>query len=251
MTPSVQRFMRQLEYKNPAETIGYNPPAMVGDPPTPRQAIGVPRRTADMGLRRPHPDFDIRTMAPRHREDVEDSRTTDYTRVQPAPSPRNDDSNRFALSVEVDATTSLLNDPNQGSAGDYQIPTLPTTPVNRTGISTLTMPMVNSSLFERPQAELHMNLRNLDRDPFFRNQNTARLAGVSTHHSNVFMIRMTLGYFVVDPTTGAVAQEYVDETGDTIRKQGTYMIDRTIPVGFLRGRDIDVGRAILYAETEE
>ncbi|WP_182865786.1 hypothetical protein [Stieleria mannarensis] len=203
-TPTVQRMMRQ-----PGD------PTNVNDP-------GMPRRTHDMMLMRPHPDFDERTMTAAQRNAV----TTGAA-----------EPNNFALDVEA-AT-------NGGSV------TLPALAPGNPDIVQLEMPLVNSALFERPQAELHKNLRDLDRDAYFRNQNTARLDGVTTHHSNVFQIRLTLGYFVVDPTTGAVGREYVNETGESIRHRANYVVDRTIPVGFLRGKDMGAERMILYSEVEE
>nr|WP_143548092.1 hypothetical protein [Rhodopirellula sp. SM50] len=199
-TPSVQRLMRQHD-------------------PT---GFGVPRRTHDMMLMRPHPDWDERMLTAAQRNAVATGA------MEP---------NNFALDVEA-AT-------NGGSV------TLPTLAPGNPDIAQLEIPLVNSALFERPQAELHKNLRDLDRDSFFRNQNTARLQGVTTNHSNVFQIRLTLGYFVVDPTTGAVGREYVNETGEAIRSRANYVIDRTIPTGFLRGKNMGAERMILYSEIVE
>ncbi|KAA5540692.1 hypothetical protein FYK55_20080 [Roseiconus nitratireducens] len=208
-TPSLQRFMRQ------------------GD----RSGVGMPRRTHDMTVLRPHPDFDIRTMSNAQRTAVNQPTDT-----------------RFSLEVEFDAATSPLNDATQNSTDSVVVPGL--TP-NKQEVRELRMPLVNTGLFERPEAELHMNLRNLDRDSYYRFQNAARMSGVTTHHSNVFHIRLTLGYFVVDPTTGAVGREYINETGEPIRSRASYVVDRTIPVGFLRGKNMDAERTILYSEVEE
>ena len=113
------------------------------------------------------------------------------------------------------------------------------------------MSMLNRTLFERPQAELHTNYRGLDRDSFFRHQNTAKLANLTTAHSNVFIVRLTTSYFVVDPTTGAVREEYVDETGEPVRARATYIIDRSVPVGFLRGKAMNNRNAVLYEAIED
>lgn len=128
---------------------------------------------------------------------------------------------------------------------------LPALPPGNIDIEQLEMPLVNTGLFERPQAELHTSFRDLDRDSYFRNQNAARLAGVTTNHSNVFQIRLTLGYFVVDPTTGAVGREYINETGEPIRSRANFVVDRTIPTGFLRGKNMGAERMILYSEVTE
>lgn len=180
--------------------------------------MGIPRRTHDMSLLRPHPDFDIRTMD-----------NTDRSNAALPTDPW------FALSVET---------PDAGGFSGTETP--PTGEV-----SNLRMPLINTGLFERPQAELHMNSRSLDRDSFFRYKSAARMAGVTTHHSNVFLVRFTLGYFEVDATTGAVGAEFINNTGEPQRSRATFIIDRTIPIGFLRGRNINAEETILYAEVEQ
>ncbi|MEM0925934.1 MAG: hypothetical protein AAGJ83_07845, partial [Planctomycetota bacterium] len=217
---SVQRFMRQL---------------------TPQAVGGFPRRTHDMGLLRPHPDFDLRTLNNSQLSAVE-----------------LDTDESFSLDVEVDPTTSRLNNdvdspPPPGLASTL-LPALNNGVAPDVDLSTvddLRMPLLNTGLFERPQAELHMNRRGLDRDSYFKHRHAARLAGMTTHHSNVFMVRMTMGYFYVDPETNAVGQEFISDTGQPRRSHAVHIIDRTIPVGFLRGKVMNTEDAILYAEIEE
>ncbi|MCD0461802.1 hypothetical protein LOC72_20210 [Roseiconus lacunae] len=223
-TPSVQRFMRQLG-RDTAATAGY------------------PRRTHDMGLLRPHPDFDLRTLTSDQITDIQNATDT-----------------RFSLEVEENTTMLTINNPSNTN----QLPLLtngnetetrpaggPTFPAALQPITDLRMPIVNTGLFERPQAELHMNRRAKDRDSYFRHQHAARMAGMTTHHSNVFLVRMTVGYFVVDPQTGAPTQEYVTDTGEPKRTKATYVIDRTVPIGFLRGKNMNAAKTILYSEIEE
>ncbi len=196
--PSVQRFMRTESAKG----------------------VGVRRRTHDMSLLRPHPDFDLRT-----------SFATDADR------------NNY-LSDQTDSSYSLKVEEEPAGWMPLDLTTPPE-------VVDLRMPLVNTGLFERPQAELHQNFRNLDRDAFFRHQNAARLANITTHHSNVFMVRLTLGYFVVDPTTGSVNAEYVTETGGNLRSKATYIVDRSIPIGFLRGMDVNAMNTVIYSSIEE
>lgn len=229
-TPSVQRFMRQY---------------------TRAQASGSPRRMHDMGLLRPHPDFDLRTLSPGQ---LNPGAPGDTGALDPADT-------RFSLLVEADATANLLNDPTSG----YSMPGLTNgteseLPTEDPGymsdpalaqVRELRMPLLNTGLFERPQAELHMNQRGLDRDSFFRYRHAARLAGMTTNHSNVYMVRLTLSYFEVDPETGAVGAEFITDTGAPERSRATYIIDRTIPVGFLRGKIMNTQDTILYSEFHE
>lgn len=224
VTPSVQRFMRQMSHDT-------------------TNTAGFPRRTHDMGLLRPHPDFDLRTLTA---DQLTDLQTVTDT--------------RFSLLVEQDSTVNTLN----SSAGNSLLPVITNgteTETRPAGVSNyppeldpvvrLRMPLVNTGLFERPQAELHMNRRAKDRDVYFRYQQAARMAGMTTHHSNVFLVRMTVGYFVVDPQTGSVTQEYVTDTGEPKRSKATFVIDRTVPIGFLRGKNMNVEKTILYSEIEE
>ena len=260
-TPSVQRFMR---IENQSHTFRV-PAVAAGQPTTPPpiplsfnhatngDPVGLPRRTYDMSLLRIHPDFDQRTLSPVDQAAVETAADT-----------------RYSLNVEADAINLVdpsitgpsapngINDGDQtvgdiglvhpggtnfvpGAIGDPQ--NNPTTQ--------LRMPMLNTGLFERSDAELHHSLVSHDRDSYFRHKNAARLANVTTHHSNVYMVRLTLGYFVVDPETGAVGDEYINATGEPLRSRATYVIDRSIPVGFLRGESIDTSRTILFEEIEE
>ncbi|MEO1527889.1 MAG: hypothetical protein AAFX06_20855 [Planctomycetota bacterium] len=229
-TPSVQRFM-QLEDRAQTFLVPDDPMNAMNTPSDASAPAGLPRRTHDMTMLRPHPDFDLRTMSEEKRDDFLNDETD----------------TRYSLSVEADA--SMLTDGTNG----INDPGLSTSIAGTVAaeVSNIRMPMVNTGLFDRPDAELHMNLGNLDRDPYFRHRGAARMANVTTNHSNVFTVRLTVGYFVVDPTTGAPGAEYVTDTGDASRTRATYVIDRTVPVGFLRGRDLDSKRCILFEEVGE
>lgn len=222
--PSVQRFMRMDDANGRA----------------------IRRRTHDMGLMRPHPDFDQRTMTQANRMAVNSPSNGLYSLLVEA-TPTTPD-------VEVDV---LGNVPEQNA---FPLAAYARQPRNE--IDQLRMPLVNRSMFERSQAELDVQFRhlykhrgnfyrNLARDSGFRFQNVARMANVTTNHSNVFMVRMTIGYFVVDPTTGAVGGEYVGDTGKAERRQSTYVVDRSIPVGFVRGRAINALDTVIYSSEDE
>lgn len=93
---------------------------------------------------------------------------------------------------------------------------------------------------------------NPDRNPFFRYQSLARLSNLVTTRSNVYAVWITLGYFEV--TSGVVDDAHPDgyylgaelgSGGGTVtRHRGFYLIDRSIPVGFIRGQDVNTGNAI-------
>ncbi|WP_253158371.1 hypothetical protein [Stieleria tagensis] len=213
-TPSIQRFMRVLDRSQSTQ-----PSSAPSNLPR-----GVPRRTRDMSILRPHPDFDLRLM---------------------------DDTQRTSVQAQAGTTFSVRPENNQtGILTSPAPPTMPSTAVS-TELEGLVVPMVNTGLFERPQAELHRNRRNLDRDSYFKYRDAGRLANMTTNHSNVFMLRLTLGYFEVDATTGAVGAEHISDTGEPERNRATFIIDRTIPIGFMRGMNMNTEETILYSEVEE
>ncbi len=92
-----------------------------------------------------------------------------------------------------------------------------------------------------------------DRSPYFRYQGLQRLGNLVTTRSNVYAIWITVGYFEVHPVEVgpvhpdgyALGQELGMETGDIERHRAFYVFDRSIPVGFQRGKDHNVEKAIL------
>ncbi|MBN1395420.1 MAG: hypothetical protein JW959_10385 [Pirellulales bacterium] len=97
---------------------------------------------------------------------------------------------------------------------------------------------------------------NTDRNPYFRYQGIQRLANLTTTRSNVYAVWITVGYFEVTPRpTGYDIAIYPDgyelgrelgvDTGEIERHRAFYIFDRSIPVGFQRGQDLNVDKAIL------
>ena len=92
-----------------------------------------------------------------------------------------------------------------------------------------------------------------------------RLGSLTTTHSNVFAVWITVGYFEVLPWNPSnpydrtlppvpdaahpdgyqLGQELGSDSGDAKRHRAFYIIDRSIPVGFERGKDHNVDNAIL------
>jgi len=97
------------------------------------------------------------------------------------------------------------------------------------------------------------NYNNTDRNPYFRYQGIQRLGNLTTTRSNVYAIWITVGYFEVSagdvdpqhPDGYRLGQELGIDTGEVERHRGFYMIDRSIPVGFQRGQDLNVEKTIL------
>lgn len=97
---------------------------------------------------------------------------------------------------------------------------------------------------------------NTNRNPFFRYQGLERLSNLVTTRSNVYAVWITVGYFEVSPAPAGynpavypdgyqLGQELGTDTGEIDRHRAFYIIDRTIPVGFQRGQDLNAEKAIL------
>jgi hypothetical protein len=81
-----------------------------------------------------------------------------------------------------------------------------------------------------------------------------RLANVATNRSSVFAIWVTVGFFECNPAGGFVMvkdqngnpipKELGSDTGSTKRHRGFYIFDRSIPVGYVTGRDLNLEDAI-------
>jgi hypothetical protein len=110
------------------------------------------------------------------------------------------------------------------------------------------------------------------RNPYFKYLGLERLANLTTTRSNVYSVWITVGYFEVTPAAPKnwminmpgmtppqlqqlmqqiypdgyeLGQELGSDTGEIVRHRSFYMIDRSIPVGFQRGQDLNVEKAIL------
>lgn len=93
------------------------------------------------------------------------------------------------------------------------------------------------------------------RNPFFYYQGLQRLGNLVTTRSNVYAVWITVGYFEVTPVAAPdttrwpdgyqLGQELGSDTGEIQRHRAFYIFDRTIPVGFQRGQDLNVEKAIL------
>jgi hypothetical protein len=83
---------------------------------------------------------------------------------------------------------------------------------------------------------------------FTRYQRAMRLSNLATDQSNVFAMWVTVALFEYDPVTG-FGKEYVNTAGEPERERAFYIIDRTVPVGFLPGEDLNSDRAVILKRT--
>ncbi len=107
------------------------------------------------------------------------------------------------------------------------------------------------------------------RNAYFAYQPYGQLVNKLTTRSNVYAVWITVGYFEVTPWYGwdvpnkkpntsgqqtfdaahpdgyQLGQEMGSDTGEIKRHRGFYIIDRTIPVGFQRGADLNSDKAVV------
>ncbi len=121
-------------------------------------------------------------------------------------------------------------------------------------------------------------VNNTNRNPYFRYLELTRLGNLVTQQSNVYAVWITVGYFEVravklgtnasdsdrpdiltDPNDTNRAQKFAaiypdgyqlgpemgSDTGEVKRHRAFFLIDRSIPVGFQRGNDLNVEDAVL------
>jgi len=90
-------------------------------------------------------------------------------------------------------------------------------------------------------------------NPMLRYQAYQRLGNIAGTQSNVFAVWVTIGYFEVEsvdidathPDGWALAEELGNDTGEIKRHRAFYIIDRSIPVGYLPGEDLNVEDTIM------
>jgi hypothetical protein len=109
-------------------------------------------------------------------------------------------------------------------------------------------------LFQSPTLSTQ-SYNDMNRNSSFRYQGLQRLGDLATTRSNVYAVWITVGYFEVTPWTPGtdtahpdgfqLGQELGSDTGEIERHRAFYIFDRTIPVGFQRGQDLNVEKAIL------
>jgi hypothetical protein len=111
--------------------------------------------------------------------------------------------------------------------------------------------------FADPSKNVHSgnDYANANRNAAFRYRDLERLGNLTTTRSNVYAIWITVGYFEVFPNPAGVDAGHPDglqlgaelgsDTGEIKRHRGFYILDRSIPVGFERGFNHNVERAIV------
>ena len=105
------------------------------------------------------------------------------------------------------------------------------------------------------------NAHDINRNPYFRYQPLQKLGNIVTTNSNCFAVWITIGYFEVSehrPTNASgtvfdaahpdgysLGQEVGIDSGEVTRHRGFYLIDRSIPVGFMPGSRLNTDDCVL------
>ncbi|MFH1266938.1 MAG: hypothetical protein ABIK89_14520, partial [Planctomycetota bacterium] len=174
---------------------------------------------------------------------------------------------RFANPFRSFAGASLVPIPDPVVAASLPLPPPPFPPPLRGEIhGTLLRKWQPSALDSGGDAPLFRHqsgdvVQQTARNPYFRYQLLERLGGLTTTRSNVYGVWITLGFFEVEeapnpgwfpvqylavyPSGYRLGQELGSDTGEIKRHRAFYLFDRSIPVGFERGRDVNVKKAIL------
>ncbi|MBN1591201.1 MAG: hypothetical protein JW888_16935 [Pirellulales bacterium] len=181
---------------------------------------------------------------------------------------------QFALDASGNHLPTRFADPFRSFAGKYLVPDANLQAavgqeVNATLLRPTSNPggggFTNDPLFDYGSTAA---LNDTTRNPAFRGQLLNRLQSMTTNRSNVYAIWITVGYFEAEPWvnngTGVndqgltqpqflqlhpdgyrLGRELGTDTGQIERNRAFYLIDRSIPVGFQRGEDLNVEDAIL------
>ncbi len=92
-----------------------------------------------------------------------------------------------------------------------------------------------------------------NRSAYFRYQPLNQASNTLTTTSNVYAIWVTVGFFEATPVPRTndhpdgytYGRELGADTGDIVRHRGFYIYDRSIPVGFIRGEDLNTEQGVL------
>ena len=116
----------------------------------------------------------------------------------------------------------------------------------------------NTQLFVRnsTQAPIPANVaeahRDRDRNPFMRYQTLMRMPNLVTDNSQTYVVWLTLGFFEVDPDdTTRLGREYNSDIGQNQRYRAMFIVDRSLPVGFLPGNALNARDTVIFESYDQ
>jgi hypothetical protein len=94
--------------------------------------------------------------------------------------------------------------------------------------------------------------RDRQRDAFIRNQTAMRMPNLAGDNSQTYVVWLTLGFFEVDENIRfsvpppSLGREYNEDIGQNVRYQAMFIIDRSRPVGFVPGQDLNARDVVVF-----
>jgi hypothetical protein len=150
----------------------------------------------------------------------------------------------YAPNVRNTATNTLLtrrgvNASLLRAAGDLSIAAPAAGPSN-------TNPLFVRDIGQNPVSSTTNFDMDRNRNAFLRHQTLMRMPNLVSDNSQTFLIRMTLGFFEVDADTLSLGREYNEDVGQNERFQAIFIIDRSRPVGFVPGKDLNARNVVIF-----
>ena len=114
-------------------------------------------------------------------------------------------------------------------------------------------PPGTTSLFIRDATQDPMTVhQDRNRNAFLRYQTLMRMPNLSSKNSQTFVIRLTMGFFEVDANDiTSVGQEYNASLGENERYRALFLIDRSKPVGFVAGENLNARDVVIYESYDQ
>lgn len=86
-----------------------------------------------------------------------------------------------------------------------------------------------------------------NRNAFMRYQTLMRMPNLVSDNSQTYLVRLTMGFFEVSANnTDDLGAEYEEASGENQRYKAMFIIDRSIPVGFIPGQDLNARNTVVF-----
>jgi hypothetical protein len=86
-----------------------------------------------------------------------------------------------------------------------------------------------------------------NRNAFMRYQTLMRMPNLVSDNSQTYLVRLTMGFFEVSANnTDDLGAEYKEASGENQRYKAMFIIDRSIPVGFVPGQDLNARNTVVF-----
>jgi hypothetical protein len=110
-----------------------------------------------------------------------------------------------------------------------------------------------TAMFVRESTQLPNNpYLNRRLNPLMRYQTLMRMPNLVSDNSQTFLIRMTMGFFEVDANNvDSLGAEYRADLGENERYRAMFIIDRSIPVGFVPGQDLNARDVVVFESYDQ